>query len=110
MAHAARDERIAAVVEFAGGVDPVTAEIATRWPPMLIIHGKLDRRVPVGYAEELEQIARPLSRRLETLYLPQEGHVLSGPGVAEALSRATRFFAETLRRAREPDVAHKTRR
>ncbi len=97
VAHAARDARVRSVVEFAGGLDASFARTVQRLPPVLVIHGEQDRRVPFARAIELENFARRLGAPVETEYLPREGHLLSPPGIVQALQHAVRFFGRYLR-------------
>ena len=46
VASAARDARIRAAVEIAGGIDGETELLAGKLPPLLLVHGEADRRVP----------------------------------------------------------------
>ncbi len=96
VAHPARDARVRSVVEFAGGVDVEFARTIQRLPPLLVIHGEQDRRVPFAQAIELENFARRLGSPVETEYFPREGHLLSPRGVVQSLQHAVRFFARHL--------------
>jgi carboxymethylenebutenolidase len=93
VAHAARDPRIRAAAEFAGGIDPEFSKQVRRLPPLLIIHGQEDQRVPFTRGLDLEQFARTLdSSPVETEFYPGEKHVLSPAAALQALGRALRFF------------------
>ncbi len=97
VAHASRDARVGAVVELAGGIDPAIAATVSRLPPLLIVHGRDDQRVPFRHAEELETFARRLGSPVETEYLSNERHILSPMAAIAALQRALRFFKKHLR-------------
>ncbi len=45
---------VGCVVEYFGGLPPAMAAIASRTPPVLILHGEDDRIVPVSEAHRLE--------------------------------------------------------
>jgi dienelactone hydrolase len=92
VAHALKDPRIRAVVEFAGGIEIEATPMSQRLPPLLILHGEQDEQVPVSKGRELEALARRVGTRVETEYYPDERHVLSPRGALRALSRAIEFF------------------
>lgn len=92
VAHAARDERIRAVVELAGGIDAETAAGARRLPPMLIVHGREDARVSFRNAVELQGLCEKLHSPVQTLFLPGERHTLSPGAALVAVRQAMRFF------------------
>jgi len=96
VAHASRDERIGAVVELAGGIDPTVAASVARLPPLLIVHGRDDHRVPFKRAEELERFVRQLGSPVETEYLSNEQHILSPMAAIAALQRSLCFFKKHL--------------
>ncbi len=96
---ARRDPSIGAVVEQAGGFWHGHPEGPTRQPlpPMLLIQGLDDQRVPPAkYAEPLIAFLRAHGDRFERLSLPGEGHVLSAPAQVRARERAVKFFTRYL--------------
>jgi len=92
VALAARDPRIKAVVELAGGIEPDLATTVKRLPPTLIIHGRDDARVPFERATELAHVLQRLGAPFETEYLESERHILSPMAAFRALVRAMEFF------------------
>lgn len=96
IAHAARDPRIRAVVELAGGVDSAYAAAATRMPPTLVMHGDEDRRVPVERAGEVQALLARLGAECQMHLYAGEGHVLSAPSALDALNRAMVFLERHL--------------
>jgi len=68
-------------------------------PPLMVIHGANDIRVPVYEAEQLAQRLRELGREVKLVILPDEGH-----GIAKVENRVRvyteviRFIGENLRR------------
>lgn len=92
VAHAAEDLRVRATVELAGTLEPEQASQLLRLPPLLIIHGEQDRRVPFSRAVELERLAWSLGGLVETAYYPDERHVLSSVATLQAFTRALLFF------------------
>jgi carboxymethylenebutenolidase len=98
VAHASRDRRIRAVVEFAGGIDREFAKSVTHLPPTLIVHGESDRRVPFSRAAELEAVLARVGAPYETRYFPGEGHLLSPAAALVSLTVAADFFRRRLSR------------
>lgn len=96
VAQASRDLRLRAVVEFAGGIDSLFAQEVRRLPPLLIIHGDEDLRVPFLKALELANFARSLGTPVETDFYPGERHVLSAPATQRALANALAFLSKHL--------------
>jgi len=97
VAQAARDERIKAIVELAGGVDAETAASVRRLPPMLIVHGREDQRVSFTNALELQSLCEKLRTPVQTLFLPGERHLLSPGAGLVAVRQALHFFDAHLR-------------
>jgi dipeptidyl aminopeptidase/acylaminoacyl peptidase len=92
IAHASRDRRIRAVVEFAGGIDREFAKGVTHLPPTLIVHGENDRRVPFSRAAELEAVLERVGAPYDTRYFPGEGHLLSPAAALVSLTEAADFL------------------
>ncbi|EDY17140.1 dienelactone hydrolase [Chthoniobacter flavus Ellin428] len=97
VAQAARDERVKAIVELAGGVDAETAAGVRRLPPMLIVHGREDQRVSFTNALELQSLCEKLHTPVQTLFLPGERHLLSAGAGLVAVRQALHFFDAHLR-------------
>jgi len=97
VAQAARDRRVAAVVELAGGIDPTYAKTVKRMPPTLIVHGKSDQRVDFERALELERLLKRLGTPVATRHYPKEGHILSPVAALDALGTGLEFLREHLR-------------
>ena len=97
VALAARDARVRAVVELAGGIEPELARTVTRLPPTLIVHGKDDARVPFARATELQRLMQKIGAHVETEFLPSERHILSPMAAFHALARALEFFGTQLK-------------
>lgn len=104
VAHASRDRRIRALVEFAGGIDPDFAKSVTHLPPTLIVHGESDRRVPFSRAAELEAVLARVGAPCETRYFPGEGHLLSPAATLVSLTVAADFFSRRLSAASGADA------
>lgn len=99
MAQAARDSRIRAVVEIAGGIDDASAAAAKALPPLLVVHGRADHRVPFENALKVERVARRVGAVVETRFYPEEGHLLSAGAALDALVAGIDFLTRHLARA-----------
>jgi dipeptidyl aminopeptidase/acylaminoacyl peptidase len=96
IAESSRNPRVGVVAEMSGGIFGRLRGKIARLPPLLILHGRQDERVPVSNALELEQTARRLGARPQVHIYEHEGHRLSKPALADATQRSLRFFAQHL--------------
>jgi dienelactone hydrolase len=96
LAQAAHDSRVGAVVELAGAIPKDHVGLVKRLPPILILHGDKDRRVPVENAYVLETVAQRLGVPHEIKIYDGEGHVLSAVSQHDAAMRAVRFLQQHL--------------
>lgn len=94
---AVTDLRITAAAELAGGLFDHLKGHAQRFPPMLILHGRNDARVPLWHAEQIQQEAQRLHAQPVVHLYPAEGHSLSAPALADASTRALDFLQQHLR-------------
>lgn len=97
VAQAARDQRIRAVVELSGGIDPAYAAQTTHMPPTLILHGEADNRVAVDRATELNLLLGRLGAPHQMQLYPNEGHVLSPKSAVDAMVRGVNFLNRYVR-------------
>ncbi len=84
---------VAAVAEHAGGIWNNQKKRIGRMPPVLMIHGQIDQRVP------LAQYARPLRAELRrkkggatTHFYAHEGHVFSKSALVQVQREVPQFF------------------
>ncbi|MDQ6626221.1 MAG: dienelactone hydrolase family protein [Verrucomicrobiota bacterium] len=97
LAAASDNPRVGAVVEHAGGVWNNHFERIGRMPPVLMIHGEEDARVPVAkYTRPLIPVLRARSAKLETRFFPGEGHVFTQRAMLQVREAAVRFFRDAL--------------
>ncbi len=68
---------IRAVVDLFGGMPRELRDVATRLPPVLIVHGDSDRVVPVSEAQALRHLLEKEGVPHETLILKGVGHVFA---------------------------------
>jgi dienelactone hydrolase len=97
LAQGAHDPRVGAVVELAGAIDKKHAGLVKHLPPILILHGEQDRRVPSENAFRLEKLLQRLGVPHEKKIYPGEGHVLSAALQRDAAMRAVLFFQKHFR-------------
>jgi dipeptidyl aminopeptidase/acylaminoacyl peptidase len=97
---ARRDPRIGAVVEEAGGFWHGHPEGPTRQPlpPMLVIHGTDDQRVPYEkYTKPLIAHLRRHDDPFTKQFFPGEGHDFSAAANAKVRALTVQFFQRHLR-------------
>ncbi len=95
---AASDNRlVGAVVEHSGGVWNNQMERIGRMPPVLMVHGRLDSRVPFEkYAEPLLTLLRKRGGIVQTRFFAHEGHGFTPAALGEVSAAATAFFSHQL--------------
>jgi carboxymethylenebutenolidase len=90
---------VGAVVEHAGGAWNGKVELFKRMPPVLIVHGEGDRRVPFQkYAQPLVGALRRRGATFKTQFFPEEGHVFTAPAMSRVRQDAVEFFRQHLGR------------
>ena len=87
--------RVGAIVEQAGGIwDNREERLGHRVPPVLMVHGREDGRVPFKqYAEPLLTFLRQRGTVVETRFVVGEGHSFSAAAQAGVRPAAVAFFA-----------------
>lgn len=93
IAAASENRDVAAVAEHAGGIWNNQKERIGRMPPVLMIHGAVDRRVP------FDKYARPLLAKLRrgkggvvTHFYAHEDHVFTPPALRDVRREVEQFF------------------
>ncbi len=97
IAHAARDSRISAVVELAGGIDEASAALTKGFPPTLILHADRDTRVPISEGRKLEAALKKRGADVELHVYEGEDHLLQPTSYLDVLKRGAAFFRRHLR-------------
>ena len=98
IAAASDNPLVGAVTEHAGGIWNSQEERVGKMPPVLMVHGLDDRRVSVEkYAKQLLRVLRQRDARVETEFVPGEGHVFSEAAMAVVRPKVAKFFARELR-------------
>lgn len=93
---AAIDSRIQAVVEFFGGMPKEMKLFTRRLCPVLILHGEVDKTVPVEEAYHLQQILEKKQIAYEMQIYPGVGHGFSGEIWRDAGLRTLAFLEKYL--------------
>ncbi len=86
------DPRIAAVVEYFGGLPDVLARDLKSLPPVLILHGEADPVVPVSQARALEKLCKDKKIPYEMHLYPGQGHGFLGETGRDASRRTLEFL------------------
>jgi dienelactone hydrolase len=85
---------VGAVTEQAGGIWNSQEKRVGKMPPVLMVHGLEDQRVPVEkYAKPLQRVLRARGGHVETEFVPGEGHVFSEAAMAVVRPKVAKFFA-----------------
>lgn len=88
--------RVAAVIEYYGGMFAPYKALAANMPPTLIQHGAADRTVPVRYAYELDALLTRHERAHEMFIYPGVGHGFGEADRGEAWRRSLAFLRDYL--------------
>jgi dienelactone hydrolase len=98
IAAASDNPLVGAVTEQAGGIWNSQEKRVGKMPPVLMVHGLEDKRVPVEkYAKPLLRVLRARVGHVETEFVPSEGHVFSESAMALVRPKVAKFFARNLR-------------
>jgi carboxymethylenebutenolidase len=90
---------VGAVVEQAGGIWNGEVERIKQMPPVLIVHGEGDRRVPFQkYAQPLVGVLQDRGGISKTRFFPAEGHVFTASAMFKVRDDAAAFFRQHLER------------
>jgi carboxymethylenebutenolidase len=90
---------VGAVVEHAGGIWNERTEGIKHMPPVLVVHGEGDRRVPFQkYAKPLVGFLRERGATSRTRFFPGEGHVFTALAMSKVRDDAIEFFRQHLGR------------
>jgi dienelactone hydrolase len=95
---ASDNPRVGAVASQAGGMWNSAEKRLGKMPPVLMVHGLEDKRVPAEkYATPLLRVLRARGAEVETEFVPGEGHVFSEAAMARVRAKVAKFFARELR-------------
>ena len=94
---AGHDERVKAVVEFFGALPEDLNHTIERMPPVLILHGEHDDKVPVAEAHKLEQLLQQHGREYEIKIYQGAGHIFRGFTLMDSAQRTLAFLKRHLK-------------
>jgi carboxymethylenebutenolidase len=84
---------VGAIVEQAGGIWNSQEQRIGKMPPVLMVHGLADKRVPFQkYAVPLLRVLKERGGRVETDFVPGEGHTFKEPSLTPVREKTARFF------------------
>jgi dienelactone hydrolase len=90
--------RVAAIVEYYGGMNSSYISMAANMPPTLILHGVADTTVPVRYARDLDALLTKYNRPHEMKIYPGAWHGLDPASRDDAWRRSMDFLRRYLGR------------
>ena len=98
IAAASNNSLVGAVTEQAGGIWGLDPKRVGKMPPVLMVHGLEDKRVPVErFAKPLLRVLRERGGHVETDFVAGQGHVFDEAAMAKVRPRVAKFFARELR-------------
>lgn len=94
IAAASNNPLVGAVAEQAGGIWGGDPKRIGEMPPVLMLHGLEDKRVPFEkFAKPLLQVLRKRGGHVESEFVPGEGHVFSEAAMSKVRPTVAKFFA-----------------
>jgi carboxymethylenebutenolidase len=96
LAVAAQDRRVGAVVDVFGGLHELLLPGVTHLPPVLILHGDADERVPLRWARELEDVLKRCGTEYDINVYRGEGHRFGMMTMLDAGARTVKFLKKHL--------------
>jgi dienelactone hydrolase len=87
---------IGAVTVLCGGVSHEHVPNPTHLPPMLVMHGAKDSRIPLESSDALVDMGRQAGALVENVVYPNEGHSFGASAERDAFGRAADFFETRL--------------
>jgi dienelactone hydrolase len=98
VAAASDNPKIDAIAEQAGGMWNSQETRVGKMPPVLMIHGRADQRVPFDkYARPLERVLRERGGKVKTHFVDGEGHGFTPPAMAAVRTELVGYFDQELR-------------
>jgi carboxymethylenebutenolidase len=93
---AAHDHRVAAAAVMYGGMPDAMIAQVKHMPPLIELHGEVDRSVLSTKGEELVRIAKAVGAQAEQITYPGRDHGFdfseTDPMTGDAVGRVVRFF------------------
>jgi dienelactone hydrolase len=93
IAAASDNPLVGAVTEQAGGIWNSQEKRVGKMPPVLMVHGLEDKRVPVEkFAKPLLRVLHARGGHVKTDFVPGEGHVFSEAAMVVVRPKVAKFF------------------
>lgn len=97
IAAASNNPLIGAVTEQAGGIWNIQEKRIGKMPPVLMVHGLKDERVPFEkYTKSLLRVLRERGGHIETDFVPGQGHVFTETAMKAVRPKVAAFFAREI--------------
>lgn len=97
IAAASDNPLVGAVTEQAGGIWNLQEKRIGKMPPVLMVHGIEDNRVPFEkYAKPLLRVLRERGGHVETDFMPDQGHVFAEAAMKTVRPKTASFFAREI--------------
>jgi dienelactone hydrolase len=97
VAAASGNPEVGAIAEQAGGMWNSQEQRVGKMPPVLMIHGRADQRVPFDkYATPLLRVLHERGAKVETHFVAGEGHGFSQPAMVIVRAELVKYFAREL--------------
>jgi dienelactone hydrolase len=98
LAAASDNPLVGAVTEQAGGIWNSEHKRLGKMPPVLMVHGLEDKRVPVEkFAKPLLRVLRARGGHVETDFVRGQGHVFTEAAMAVVRPKVAKFFRRELK-------------
>jgi dienelactone hydrolase len=98
VAAASDNPDVGAIAEQAGGMWNSQEQRVGKMPPVLMVHGRADQRVPFDkYAQPLLRVLHERGGKVETHFFDGEGHSFTQPAMVIVRAELVKYFARELR-------------
>jgi dienelactone hydrolase len=102
LAAGSNNQDVGGIVEHAGGVWNNNARLIEKMPPVMIVHGLEDQRVPYPkYATPLTALLRQRGAHFETHFFKAQGHVFTQAALVDLRAETVKFFRQNLKSAQK---------
>ena len=86
--------KLDAIAEFYGSLPDKYFRDLRGMPPLLILHGELDKEIPVSNARQLSQLCADAALKCDIHIYPMDGHGFSPESMKDADQRILLFFSQ----------------
>lgn len=96
LALGSQDQGPDAIAEFSGSLPDRYYRALKGMPPLLILHGALDKEIPVSQALQLTRLCMEGDLPCNTHIYPADGHALTPESLRDADQRVLEFFSKVV--------------